>query len=72
MKRTLIVKVARSNEGLVDLWLLKVGVRSTTEALPLVWKPKRTALAKFEDDLMVEVLKRLDIMFAKGQVVVFV
>jgi len=40
-------------------------VRSTTEALPLVWKPKRTALAKFEDDLMAEVLKRLDIIFVE-------
>lgn len=72
--RTLMVKVARSNEGLVDLKFLRGAVLSvpvTTEAFPLTWTPARTALAKFEVGLMADFLNRVEIIFGDEELVVF-
>lgn len=46
----------------MDLTFLRGAARSvpvTTEALPLVWRPDLTALAKLEVGLMLAFLKRL-------------
>lgn len=70
-QHTLMVKVARSKEGLVDRWFLRGVARcSTIDAFPLTWMPERTALAKLEVGLMAEALKRLGIIFAVLVVVV--
>jgi len=48
-RRTLIVKVARSNEGAVDLLFWRGGARwlpETTEALPLTCMPSLATLAE--------------------------
>ena len=61
--RTLIVKVARSKEGAVDLLLSRGEARwlpETTEALPLTCMPSLANLA--EAGLMAADLKRLGII----------
>lgn len=65
MWHTLMVKVARSNEGFVDLMFLRGGALSvpvTTEALPRTWMPARIALAKVEVGLMAAVLNMFGII----------
>lgn len=62
-RRTLIVKVARSKEGAVDLLLSSGDARwlpETTEALPLTCMPSLATLA--EAGLMAADLKRLGII----------
>jgi hypothetical protein len=73
MGPSLMVKVARSNEGAVEREFLSGAARwlpETTDAFPLTCVPSLTTLAKAEVGLMAADLKTLEIMLMVIVVVV--